>query len=456
MCDLSKRKPFNPYRMPSIYLTHWEFDLIFCQLYEKWKKATKKNFSKKEDWRRVIGYPASQEIKGYKTLCDLINEDLNIKDVLKKGVGPGYFYPRLHKIYEGENPDAEMELEERYQKLFFGYLGFDHYDTFVKARYQTHQYTGKYYSATKQKICSFDLSLIIPPQVEEAAFPHRAWVHSHGFHDNIPKTILKGPIEHYNESWLAFLKSGLHYLQLSIYTRSIIPDIDQVAAFNQLFGAISTISKSGHLIHVECVLAKKRTGNAAKLGIDRYLQLRRHYFGSYITEEDQGTMEGVKTGDISIGEIERLAGRSFRILAQSPNGELIQSKFRIKKDYSASIRVPKVEKQRELRCSIFVDNISKGSLLVYSYLRDIKKIYTVTAIKYVSNNKKKGLIMQGAYIMVADRYGEPVSFNFVLIEDASKFEIKTYTHAEAEKWQDGDIRKKLLTALLKRGPSSTP
>lgn len=436
--------------MSSICLTHWEFELLFCQLYKKWKAETGKELNKKEDWRTIIGKPERK--RNFKILSEQIGIKLGISAAVMKSrkLGPGYFYNRLIKIYEGENPDTEITLKEEDVLTLIEYLGCKTYKSYREKHFKINDYTGMYYSQTYHEVRTFELSIVVPRWEEELFFPARAWVESRGFHDNIPDSVLRGPLEPYKECWLSLLKHGTYYLQLSIYMRAEINDIEQVTGVNQLFGTIATISKRHHLINVECVLAKKSVPAAAQQGIERYLYLRRNYFGVYTTDEDQASIAGVETGGVSIRDIGWLAGKTFRILAQGPNGLFMQSRFHIQKNYTAWIKVPKVEHGRSLACELFVDKLPANPLLVYSYLDEKRKvIYTVTTIKF-EPKYKKGQVLRGAYFIMASSYNDLAGYNFVLVEDASKFGLELYSEEATKKWSGQDIRKKLLDELKKK------
>jgi len=179
--------------------------------------------------------------------------------------------------------------------------------------------------------------------------------------------------------------------------------------------------------------------------IEQYLNVRRNYFGIYITEEDQRSVEALKTGEIPINAIQHLT-RTFRILAQGTRG-YAQARFTIKNDYTAEISVPDVEKGQPLPCRLLVDNVDRGTLLVYSYLRrQANRIYTATAIEFV-HGLKESQILQGAYFVVAQQYAPVAGFKFAIMRDNTPFAIERYSNEAARGWTDGDPRKKLLEKL---------
>ena len=434
-------------------ITHWEFNLLFTLMFDKWKQSFPNQvFLKVDDWIEIIGYPTKAQ-KRTRTnagkppnLCTHINETLSLE---VDPVTPGHMYKCMRRIRNDKTPYEFIELSEIYNNVFFNYLGYNDYEAFRRGRYTITGYTGMYYSQTKGKICSFEFAIVIPRHVEGMIFPPTAWAVSSGFHDNIT-TQLIGEIQFYNKCWIAILKHKDYYMHLSIYTRVELSGLASVTQFNQLFGAVSAISSSGHLINVECVLAKKEHDAATELQIRRYLNVRRNYFGIYITEEDQFSMEGIKTADTTISDIDHLAGRTFRIMARGPYNLYIQSKFRIEEDYSAVISVPKVEHGKELQCRLFIDHIIHGRLLIFSYLRDQRfKIYTATAVEYVPK-LEKDTILHGTYFTVNEKYMVNIdSYDFVLKQDNEPFDIALYKESDMKSWDEKNIRRQLMNELLR-------
>ena len=430
--------------MPFLSLTYWEINMLLQLMIDKWATETKPSPARKKSFTGIIGYSTgSQENKpsNFTSLCQHINET---SDTPETTVTPHYLY-NLRPTLEGvtRDPDSIIQLDERYARLFFRYLGYEDFEAFRLEHYETVEYTGLYWSNTRQEIRPYEFSISIPPYREEMLYPRRVFATSSKFHDN--EITLSGEIRHFKNCWIAHVTNGEYYLDLSVYTRTIIADPQKLLAFNQLFGTLSTISNSGHLISAETVLIRNGLAQDTRLVIEQYLNVRRNYFGIYITEEDQRSVEALKTGEIPINAIQHLT-RTFRILAQGTRG-YAQARFTIKNDYTAEISVPDVEKGQPLPCRLLVDNVDRGTLLVYSYLRrQANRIYTATAIEFV-HGLKESQILQGAYFVVAQQYAPVAGFKFAIMRDNTPFAIERYSNEAARGWTDGDPRKKLLEKL---------
>jgi hypothetical protein len=439
--------------MALISLTYWEFDLLFWKMATNWKKDTNPPEAWSNSIVKMTGYPTTGKEKsqpppeGFINLCGHINLS---KDVKRRGFIPStYFYPRMLKISKSGDPDAPLELEEVHLNLFLDYLSYTSLDDFRQATSRSTEYTGYYFSQTLLKVTNFKLWITARSHIERMHFSRRQSVTVEDFYDNIHDDVkLKGDLRRLHKCWTAQLENGENFMQLSIFMGKAETDLERVFQFDQLFGTIATISKEDHLINVECVFAKTTVSAEANLTIERYLNVRRNYFSIEATVRDQQSMEALMTGDVPLGDLEPLAHKTFRIIAQGPHGYYMQSRFRINDDYSAVIAVPVVEQGRELHCRLLIDNINKGTLLVYSYIRhQNSRIYTVAAIE--SLNKEKGPILEGSYFIVNNQYGKLAGYRFVLMEDKSSFALTYFKSQEMTNWDRGDVRHEMMEKLRK-------
>jgi hypothetical protein len=452
---------------PSNDLRLWEFELLYRVI---------------DDHIQHAHPPAKHSEAGaYGFLADLINSDPKVAAYIKQRaatsankhpeLSDSVFATKMEEVYTGGSPYQKVKLKQDTRNILFLFLGCKDLNEF-KAKYlRTVSYSGKYFSQSKGKICEFTLELKIPPLFPNAISLMVIEAEVTGFHDGKFGFKLNGDLVPADRSWIGTLRAhdeetGLElkeFLQLSIYTRQDIADPAKLTAFNQLFGSVQTISINGHLISVECVLLRDHAGSdlRAPMEIDRYLHIRRNYFGIYIDNNDCESLHALRIAETQLSSIRHYSNKTYRIVAQLANGSYNQARFTIGEDYTARIVLPRSPNQpnatnspndetEELRCWISLDNVQASRLMVYSYAYNQRyRMHTATAIEFHHRFDAQHAVLRGTYCVVDSAADSGLSYNqFVMLVDDSPFEVKKWVSADAHLWKTDAVRDRCI-ALLK-------
>jgi hypothetical protein len=422
----------------SIFIPHWEFRILFCMMRDKLIKHLQTKGAPAAAYnkdRKIIGYPI-QEKEEYTKLYQHINEDAKVREFLiqfpnkpkkRDRATSGFLYKRLVELEKTNDPEAQMKLDGIYQFIFFIYLGFRDLEEFRNITRNKVPYTGLYYSPTKSRVCAFSFEIIVIGYPGRELFCHKVLAATKDFHDNINGIELEGDLVQLRECWTARVSKGEYFIDFTIYTQIILKDVNALIDYEQLFGSLTAISSDRLLVNMEFVVVKEPSNQGTLVDVKRYLYVKRNCGEIDIREVDMRSMKSIKTSETNVGDLAKLANKTYRILARGIGGQFIQSRFCIHEDYYATIEVPEVENGRPLDCKIsFVAN---QRLLVFSYLGRFK-LYTTTAIEFVPKLHHDSIIV-GTFCVIDPALNEKLKgYKFVMAVDKNAFEIKRFAKDE--------------------------
>jgi hypothetical protein len=446
-------------------LTAWEFDLLWLKMCEKMKSEYAKRGitnSFPNTRLQIIGYNSGKKTgMGLPNLCDLINEDTDVKAYFEKfqkqlparkkdlQITPGFFYEIFGRIDNAVDPNTPITIKEIYGNTFFIFLGYGAVNEFREKEYITRAYTGYYFSLNKSKICTFDFTLIATPAISGQKYGLGIQANLKEFHDSDPENLLYGEIRPFKDWWTIILCNNYHFLNIAFYAAHVDKNLGGLLKTDLLYGVLTGTSSKQNLLNLECVLlANDKSDDKTILSIHRYLNLRRNHFQMGINEEDLASVEKIHVDGVSIQKIQHFANKTYRIITSVAEGMLVQSRFIIRNDYSSTISIPQVENGKPLRCTLLLNNVNEGQLLVHAY-RDGSIIYSTTSFEFSPNLKKQKLI-HGFFSITDGRYTDaPLGSKFVMCEDDTDFEIKAFKGEEIEKLREDSVAAMLTEELFK-------
>lgn len=163
------------------------------------------------------------------------------------------------------------------------------------------------------------------------------------------------------------------------------------------------------MVSVEFILVKTINRNEWELEIRRYLNLRRHFFR--ISNALDGILKVKYTYPKAVQKL--TSNKFYRIVSKTPYGAILQTKFSIADDYTASIEIPTGKLIQKYDCRILVDNFEEDRLIVNVYKKE-GPLYMFTTFTFSPNFKKDDLII-GSFCIADGMITEhPVSNRFIM------------------------------------------
>ncbi len=262
-----------------------------------------------------------------------------------------------------KNPDLnETTLNNLYESVYFLYLDCADIDAFRKKflpqqRYAplTVSFECHYYSFKAHALKRFHLDLIFAPGGKINAVQH-------GFMDQKPQIVFKGSGRLYRNCLRLALEHEGEFMDMYLH----MGDKDPQTA-GMFLGLLITQSSSNFPISVETLLINKNLHLEAEdtLQIKRFLFLKRHHYRTF--DHDYTSPQQLKIKKNLVNMIAQLAGHTYRVWSYTRSGDVVQSKFIIQQDYSATLLMSDKlyeENEQEQMCALAINDLIHQRLIV--------------------------------------------------------------------------------------------
>lgn len=343
-------------------------------------------------------------------------------------------YDRARKFKNNPN-QREMALDDIYEFVYFKYIGYDSIHEFRKKHFPEDQspatitFRQFFYSYRNHTIKEAEVNLTFTPSGIKAS--------QKGFLDQRRDVVLEGEGRMTRYCLRLSMESKEDDL-MDLYLHVQYKD-PKVAPM--MLGIFAAQSAHHFPVSVETVLVRKDLDWTPEdlLQIERFLFLKRHHYRS--VDPGYGSAQELRVKRPLVNTIAFLAGKIYRVWSYTKEGDIVQVRFVVDKNYKATLHsTDKLydENDQEQTCLLSISDAINQRLIVTMHPTEGSGMLGTSILEIP--NRLRSWLFTGVTCSVGLRNAHPSISYIALLVDDTDFKPDIIPHSKIQEYIGDDER----------------